>query len=243
MIELIPAIDLIDGKCVRLTKGDYGQKTVYSDSPLQMARLFERKGLRRLHLVDLDGAKSRHVVNDRVLRDICMQTSLTVDFGGGVKSDEDIEKAFGAGAAMVTAGSIAVTSPETVARWIERYGADKIVLGADVLDGKVRINGWKDNGDTDLTTLLTHYMGLGVRNVLCTDISKDGMLQGPNTPLYRQIMGAFPDCHLIASGGVSCEDDILELDREGIPAVVFGKAFYEGRIDIDRLRETLKKEG
>ncbi len=243
MIELIPAIDLIDGKCVRLTKGDYGQKTVYSESPLQMARLFERKGLRRLHLVDLDGAKSRHVVNDRVLRDICMHTSLTVDFGGGVKSDEDIEKAFGAGAAMVTAGSIAVTSPETVARWIERYGADKIVLGADVLDGKVRINGWKDNGDTDLTTLLTRYMGLGVRNVLCTDISKDGMLQGPNTPLYRQIMDAFPDCHLIASGGVSCEDDILELDREGIPAVVFGKAFYEGRIDIDRLQETLKKEG
>lgn len=243
MIEIIPAIDLIDGKCVRLTKGDYGQKTVYSDSPLQMAQLFEQKGIRRLHLVDLDGAKSKHVVNDRVLRDICSHTNLTVDFGGGIKSDEDIQKAFDAGAAMVTAGSVAVTSPSTVAGWIERYGADRIVLGADVLDGKVRINGWKDNGGTDLMTLITGYMRQGISNVLCTDISRDGMLQGPNTPLYRKIMDSFPDCHLIASGGVSGTDDILELEEAGIPAVVFGKAIYEGRIDLDRLLETLKKKG
>lgn len=243
MIEIIPAIDLIDGKCVRLTKGDYGQKTVYSDSPLQMAQLFEEKGIKRLHLVDLDGAKSKHVVNDKVLRDICRHTCLTVDFGGGIKSDEDIQKAFDAGAAMVTAGSIAVKSPSTVAGWIERYGSEKIVLGADVLDGKVRINGWKDNGGTDLMTLLTDYTHQGIRNVLCTDISKDGMLQGPNTPLYRQIMDTFPDCHLIASGGVSSINDIVELEEAGIPAVVFGKAIYEGRIDLDKLLETLKKKG
>lgn len=243
MIEIIPAIDLIDGKCVRLTKGDYGQKTVYCNSPLQMAQLFEQKGIKRLHLVDLDGAKSKHVVNIQVLKDICSHTNLTVDFGGGIKSDEDLQKAFDAGAAMVTAGSIAVTSPATVKDWIERYGADKIVLGADVLKGKVRINGWQDNGDTDLMTLLSYYIQQGIKNVLCTDINKDGMLQGPNIPLYRQIMETFPDCHLIASGGVSSNDDILALQEAGIPAVVFGKAFYEGLIDLDLLMETLKKKG
>ncbi len=243
MIEIIPAIDLIDGKCVRLSKGDYGQKTVYGDNPLEMAQKFEAKGIKRLHLVDLDGAKSKHVVNDRVLRNICSHTNLTVDFGGGIKSNEDLEKAFDAGAAMITAGSIAVTSPSTVYGWIERYGAGRIVLGADVLDGEIRINGWKENSNTSLMPMLTDYISRGIQTVLCTDISKDGMLQGPNIGLYQQIMQAFPHCHLIASGGVSSISDIMALDKAGIPAVVFGKAIYEGRIDLDQLLTTLKTEG
>lgn len=235
MIEIIPAIDVIDGKCVRLTKGDYAQKTVYNDSPLEVAKMFEAKGIRRLHLVDLDGAKSKHVVNDRILKDICRETSLIVDFGGGIKTEEDLEKVFDAGAAMATAGSIAATNRETVYGWIDRYGADRLILGADVHDQKISINGWQEDCDTDLMPFLQDYIGRGIRNVLCTDISKDGMLQGPNIELYRSIMKAFPECHLIASGGISCNEDIKALDEAGIPAVVFGKAFYEGRIEIKTL--------
>ena len=236
MIEIIPAIDVIDGKCVRLTKGDYAQKKVYNDNPLEVAKMFEAKGIKRLHLVDLDGAKSKHVVNDRVLKDICHETHLTVDFGGGIKTEEDLEKVFDAGAAMATAGSIAATNRETVYRWIERYGADRLILGADVHDMQISINGWQEDCDIDLMSFLEEYMGRGIRNVLCTDISKDGMLQGPNIDLYRSIMERFPECHLIASGGVSSNEDIIALEQAGIPAVVFGKAFYEGRIDLDRLK-------
>ena len=235
MIEIIPAIDVIDGKCVRLTKGDYAQKTVYNDSPLEVAKMFEAKGIRRLHLVDLDGAKSKHVVNDRILKDICRETSLIVDFGGGIKTEEDLEKVFDAGAAMATAGSIAATNRETVYGWIDRYGADRLILGADVHDQKISINGWQEDCNIDLMPFLQDYIGRGIRNVLCTDISKDGMLQGPNIELYRNIMKAFPECHLIASGGISCNEDIIALDEAGIPAVVFGKAFYEGRIDLEGL--------
>lgn len=236
MIEIIPAIDMIEGKCVRLTKGDYAQKKVYNDSPLEVAKMFESMGIRRLHLVDLDGAKSKHVVNDKVLRDICRETHLIVDFGGGIKSEADLEKVFDAGAAMATAGSIAATDRETVYSWIERYGADRLVLGADVREGKISINGWQEDSDIDLMTFLEDYLSRGIRNVLCTDISKDGMLQGPNIDLYRSIMERFPQCHLIASGGVSSNDDIKALDGAGIPAVVFGKAFYEGRINIEELK-------
>ena len=236
MIEIIPAIDMIEGKCVRLTKGDYAQKKVYNDSPLEVAKMFESMGIRRLHLVDLDGAKSKHVVNDKVLRDICRETRLVVDFGGGIKSEADLEKVFDAGAAMATAGSIAATDRETVYSWIERYGADRLVLGADVREGKISINGWQEDSDIDLMTFLEDYLSRGIRNVLCTDISKDGMLQGPNIDLYRSIMERFPQCHLIASGGVSSNDDIKALDGAGIPAVVFGKAFYEGRINIEELK-------
>lgn len=236
MIEIIPAIDMIEGKCVRLTKGDYAQKKVYNDSPLEVAKMFESMGIRRLHLVDLDGAKSKHVVNDKVLRDICRETHLIVDFGGGIKSEADLEKVFDAGAAMATAGSIAATDRETVYSWIERYGADRLVLGADVREGKISINGWQEDSDIDLMTFLEDYLSRGIRNVLCTDISKDGMLQGPNIDLYRSIMKRFPQCHLIASGGVSSNDDIKALDGAGIPAVVFGKAFYEGRINIEELK-------
>jgi phosphoribosylformimino-5-aminoimidazole carboxamide ribotide isomerase len=221
---------------VRLTKGDYAQKKVYNDSPLEVAKMFESMGIRRLHLVDLDGAKSKHVVNDKVLRDICRETHLIVDFGGGIKSEADLEKVFDAGAAMATAGSIAATDRETVYSWIERYGADRLVLGADVREGNISINGWQEDSDIDLMTFLEDYLSRGIRNVLCTDISKDGMLQGPNIDLYRSIMKRFPQCHLIASGGVSSNDDIKALDGAGIPAVVFGKAFYEGRINIEELK-------
>lgn len=242
MIEIIPAIDLINGKCVRLTQGDYANKTIYNDNPLDVAMEFESKGIRRLHLVDLDGAKSRHVVNDKVLRDICHNTNLTVDFGGGIKTEADLQKVFDAGAAMATAGSIAVTSPQTVYEWIEKYGPDRIILGADVRNGMIRINGWKDNSNINLLAMLDDYMSRGIHNALCTDIDKDGMLQGPNIELYKSVMDRFPECHLIASGGVSCISDIMELDEAGIPAVVFGKAIYEGRIDIDRLMAELQQK-
>lgn len=234
-IELIPAIDLIDGKCVRLTKGDYGRKTVYNDNPVDVAKEFEAMGFRRLHVVDLDGAKSRHVVNDGVLRGITSNTGLVVDFGGGVKTGEDIEKVFDAGASMVTVGSIAVTHPELFVKWMGKYGAGKMILGADVRGGKVSINGWKEDSQEDLLPFLKKYVDDGVKNVLCTEISKDGTLTGPATGLYKSIMEIYPDLHLIASGGVSSTEDILSLEREGIPAVVFGKAFYEGKIDIKGL--------
>ena len=235
MIELIPAIDIINGQCVRLTKGDYDAKKVYSNDPVEVARRFEQLGFRRLHIVDLDGAQSKHIVNDRVLRAITQATRLTVDFGGGIKTEEDIRKAFDAGAAMVTVGSIAVTHPELFLSWLEQFGADRLILGADVRNGKISINGWKEDSTEDLTTFLKKYITHGVKNVLCTEISKDGTLQGPAFGLYRDIMRAYPQLHLIASGGVSSADDIRQLDHGGVPAVVFGKAFYEGRIDIGRL--------
>ena len=234
MIQLIPAIDLIVGRCVRLSQGDYDTKKEYGD-PVEMALRMEDMGVRRLHLVDLDGAKSRHVVNDRVLRDICRRTSLTVDFGGGIKTEDDLEKVFDAGAAMATAGSIAVTDPDSVGLWIEKYGAERIVLGADVRDGKISINGWKEDSALELMPFLEGYRKQGLQHVLCTDISKDGMLQGPNVALYKSIMAQWPDCRLIASGGVSSKEDIRALDEAGIPAVVFGKAIYEGRIDLASL--------
>lgn len=238
MIELIPAIDIIEGKCVRLTKGDYDTKKVYG-SPLDMAKDFESLGFKRLHVVDLDGAKSKHVVNIDTLQQITAQTNLVVDFGGGVKTDDDLKKAFDAGAAMVTAGSIAITHPETYLKWLEEYGAEHLVLGADVRNGRVSINGWKEDSDTLLTNYLERYMQAGTRNVLCTEISKDGTLQGPAIELYKEIMQAYPTCHLIASGGVSCIEDIEALDKAGIPAVVFGKAIYEGRIDMKQLAAML----
>lgn len=234
MIELIPAIDIIDGKCVRLTKGDYDTKTVYGD-PVEMARMLEDKGFQRLHIVDLDGAKSRHIVNVDALRGITSQTRLKVDFGGGIKTDDDIEKAFDNGAAMVTIGSVAISAPDLFDGWLDKYGAEKIILGADVRNGKISINGWKEDSDTDLLPFLARYVEHGVKTVLCTEISRDGMLGGTAVELYSQIMAAYPTLHLIASGGVSKAEDIHELNRRGIPAVVFGKSIYEGRIDLDDL--------
>ena len=235
MIELIPAIDIIQGQCVRLTKGDYSQTKVYSTNPVDVAREFERLGFKRLHVVDLDGAKSRHIVNEEVLRSITTNTNLVVDFGGGIKTQEDIEKAFDAGASMVTVGSIAVTEPELFYEWLGKYGTHRMILGADVRNGKISINGWKDDSEMDLLPFLKGFIDKGVRNVLCTEISKDGTLQGPAIELYKEVMAAYPNLHLIASGGVSSTEDIFELERAGIPAVVFGKAFYEGKIDTGKL--------
>ena len=234
MIELIPAIDIINGQCVRLTKGDYDQKTVYGN-PLDMALEFERLGFRRLHVVDLDGAKSKHIVNDAVLKGITTETNLVVDFGGGIKTDADLEKAFASGASMVTVGSIAVTKPERFMGWLEQYGAERMILGADVRNGKISINGWKEDSEEDLLPFLKKYIDAGVQNVLCTEISKDGTLAGPAIDLYKRVMDAYPELHLIASGGVSSIEDINALDEAGIPAVAFGKAIYEGRIDLREL--------
>lgn len=234
-MELIPAIDIIDGQCVRLTKGDYAQKTVYRNHPWEVAKEFETYGFKRLHVVDLDGAKAKHIVNSDVLQKITTETSLTVDFGGGIKTDEDIEKAFASGAQMVTVGSIAVTNPELFLSWIKKYGADRMILGADVRNGKISINGWKEDSSEDLLPFLRKYVDAGVTNVLCTEISKDGTLQGPAIDLYKRIMQEYPNLHLIASGGVSSIDDIKALEAAGIPAVVFGKAIYEGRINLKEL--------
>lgn len=235
-IELIPAIDIIDGKCVRLTKGDYGQKKVYNDDPVAQAKEFEKLGMKRLHVVDLDGAKAKHVVNVDVLRGITSATGLKVDFGGGIKSDDDIERAFAAGASLVTIGSITVSQPDTFMRWLDRYGADKVILGADVRNGLVSINGWKEDTSEKLLPFLARYVKAGVKNVLCTEISRDGTLSGPSTDLYREVMEAFSGIHLIASGGVGRNEDIIELDEAGIPAVVFGKAWYEGKINLEELK-------
>ncbi len=242
MIELIPAIDIIDGKCVRLTKGDYAQKTVYAEDPIEMALRFEELGFRRLHVVDLDGAKSRHIVNSVVLNKLASQTHLAIDFGGGIKTDEDIMAAFDNGAQMVTVGSVAVTHPERFAQWLEKYGAEKMILGADVRDGLISINGWKEDSTEQLLPFLKRYVDMGVKNVLCTDISKDGTLAGPATLLYQEVMAAYPTLNLIASGGVSSIGDIEELESAGIPSVVFGKAIYEGRIDMKELINRTKKQ-
>lgn len=238
MIELIPAIDIIDGQCVRLSQGDYNSKKVYGN-PVDMAREFESLGFHRLHVVDLDGAKNKHVVNIDTLRAITHNTSLRVDFGGGVKTNEDLDRVLDAGAELVTAGSIAITHPELYMEWLEKYGADHIILGADVRNGRVSINGWLEDSDVQLTDYLERYMQAGTRNVLCTEISRDGMLSGPAIPLYKDIMERYPECHLIASGGVSCIDDIRQLEANGIPAVVFGKAIYEGKIQLKELKEWL----
>ena len=236
MIELIPAIDIIDGKCVRLSQGDYDTKKIYNDNPLEVAKEFEANGIQRLHVVDLDGAKSSHVVNYKALDAIAGHTSLTIDFGGGIKTDEDLMIAFENGAHMVTLGSVAVKKPELFKKWLHQYGAEKIILGADVKDNRISVSGWLEEGPQELMPFLTDYTQEGVSKVLCTDISRDGMLQGPSIELYKQVMQRFPTMHLIASGGVSGVDDIIRLDDAGIPAVVFGKALYEGRITMKDLK-------
>ncbi len=238
MIELIPAIDLIDGKCVRLTKGDYATKKVYNEDPVAVAREFESHGFRRLHVVDLDGARSKHIVNHKVLeRMAAAAPKLVIDFGGGIKSADDLRIAFDSGAAMVTVGSVAATHPDLFCEWLRQYGPQRLILGADVKNGLISINGWKEESTQELIPFLSRFMQEGVRHVLCTDISKDGMLQGPATPLYRKIMAEFPECALIASGGVGSMQDIVDLDKAGIPAVVFGKAIYEGKISLEELAE------
>ena len=239
MIELIPAIDIIGGKCVRLSQGDYESRKVYNENPLEVAKMLEAGGIRRLHLVDLDGAASAHIVNYRVLEKIATGTSLVVDFGGGVKSDEDLRIAFESGAQMVTGGSIAVRNPELFIRWIEKYGPERIILGADVKDRRVAVGGWKEESAVELFSFLDNYRRQGVSKVICTDISRDGMLQGPSLGLYKELLEHASDLYLIASGGVSSVDDIYRLEENGVPAVVFGKALYEGRITLDDLSPLL----
>ena len=235
MIELIPAIDIIDGKCVRLSQGDYNSKKVYNENPVEVAKELEAHGIRRLHVVDLDGAASHHVVNYRTLEQIASRTSLVIDFGGGVKSDEDLVIAFESGAQMVTGGSIAVKNPERFCHWLQTYGSEKIILGADVKDHKIAVNGWKDESACELFPFLEDYIGKGIRKVICTDINCDGMLQGPSISLYKEMLETYPDLYLIASGGVGSTEDIRQLEATGIPAVIFGKALYEGRITFKEL--------
>ena len=239
MIELIQAIDVIDGKCVRLSQGDYQSKKVYNENPVEVAKMFEAHGIHRLHVVDLDGAASKLVVNYKVLEALAGQTSLVIDFGGGIKSDEDLHIAFESGAQMVTLGSIAVKEPDTFNRWMEVYGSERIILGADAKDGKIAVNGWLECSRLELMPFLDDYIKKGVIKLLCTDISRDGMLNGPSLELYKQIMEAHPDMHLIDSGGISGMNDIEALNEAGIPAVVFGKAFYEGRITLQDLKAFL----
>ena len=235
MIELIPAIDIIGGKCVRLAKGNYDKKTEYNESPVDVAKAFQQMGFRRLHIVDLDGARSKHIVNSKILNDIASATTLQIDFGGGIKSDTDISTAFDYGASMITIGSLAVTDKEKVFSWIDRYGAEKIIIGADVKGTTIAVNGWQEESSEELLPFISKYVQRGISKFLCTDISRDGMLNGPSVDLYKTILNKFPNLHLIASGGVSSNEDIYNLEAEGVPAVVFGKAFYEGKINVKQL--------
>ena len=240
MIQLIPAIDIIDGKCVRLSQGDYNRQKTYNENPLEVAKSFQDHGITRLHLVDLDGAKAQHIVNHKVLENIATHTNLTIDFGGGLKTDDDLRIAFESGASMITGGSIAVKNPNQFLSWLNQYGSDKIILGADAKDKKIAVTGWLENTDCQLLDFLADYIGKGVSQVICTDIAKDGMLQGPSTALYQEILAAHPTLWLIASGGVSNMRDIIELDAAGVPAVIFGKAIYEGNITLKQLEDFLK---
>ena len=241
MIEIIPAIDLIDGKCVRLSQGDYSQKTVYNENPLEVAKMFADAGIRRLHLVDLDGAKAQHIINHKVLERITMGTDLVVDFGGGLKTDNDLRIAFECGASMITGGSIAVKNPDVFSSWISKFGGEKIILGADVKNEKIAVGGWIETTELELIPFIKNYLEKGISKVICTDISKDGMLQGPAIELYKKMVAAQPGMYLIASGGVSSIRDIELLHEAAVPAVITGKAIYEGRIKLEDLTRLIIK--
>lgn len=237
MIEIIPAIDIIDGKCVRLSQGDYNSKTIYNENPLEVAKQFEDAGIHRVHLVDLDGAKAKHVINYKVLEDIATHTSLVIDFGGGIQSDKDIDIAFESGAAMVTGGSVAAKDRKLFVSWIKKYGGDRIILGADSRNHQIAVSGWQEATSLAVVPFIGNYVEYGVQKVICTDISKDGMLGGPAVDLYKQILRSIPQVYLIASGGVSCKQDILNLEEAGVPAVIMGKAIYENKISLKDLVE------
>lgn len=238
-MQIIPAIDLIDGKCVRLTQGDYARKKVYSDHPAEVARAFEDAGVHRLHLVDLDGAKASRVVNLPVLERIASETSLVVDFGGGIKRSEDLRDVFSAGAAIATIGSIAVKEPETFYGWLEAYGGDKLLLGADVQGEKISIHGWTEQTRISIFDFLGQHLEKGLTQAFCTDISRDGLLEGPSVSLYQEIMKRFPTLRFIASGGVATLEDIIQLDQAGCTGVIIGKALYENRITLEALKPWL----
>ena len=236
-INIIPAIDLIDGKCVRLTKGDYSQKKQYDASPLDMALRYQDIGIRRLHLVDLDGAKSSSPRNLHVLEEIATRTSLDIEWGGGIKNDEALRDAFNAGAHHLIIGSVAVSRPELFARWLEQYGGDRLILGADVNDGRVAINGWMDQSEQTIEALIDRFRPNGLREVICTDIAKDGMLQGPSFDLYARLQAAYPELDIIVSGGISAMDDIYRLNEMHLRHVIVGKAIYEGRITLEEIEK------
>lgn len=235
MIELIPAIDIIEGKCVRLSQGKYESKKVYHEDPLEVAKAFEAHGIRRLHVVDLDGAASHHIVNHHTLEVLAARTSLAIDFGGGLKSDDDLRIAFECGARMVTGGSIAVKAPDVFLCWLQAYGPDRIILGADVKDGRIAVSGWKEESACQLFPFLDNYVTKGITQVICTDIGRDGMLQGPSLELYKEILQRHSSLALVASGGVSGIHDVETLAEAGLPAVIIGKAFYEGRITLEEI--------
>lgn len=239
MIEIIPAMDIIDGRCVRLSQGDYARQTVYSANPLEIATMYEAHGIRRLHLVDLDGAKAGHIINHRVLEKLASQTSLTVDFGGGLKSDDDLRIAFECGAQMITGGSIAVKNPASFQRWIEKYGAQAIILGADCRQGKIAIAGWIEDTEEELMSFISKWRKGGIERVICTDIARDGMMGGANRDLYAEIIANDPDIYLIASGGVSSIQDVERLHEARIPGVIVGKALYEGSISLQQIADYL----
>ena len=234
-MEIIPAIDIIDGKCVRLTKGDYAQQKIYNENPVEVAKEFEAAGIKRLHMVDLDGAKAGKIVNLKVLEAVAAQTKLVIDFGGGVKKITDVNDIVNAGAAMVTIGSLAVKHPEVLEEWLLEFGPDKFLIGADVLDRKIKISGWLVDGGIDIDTFIGKMLALGVRNIFCTDISKDGAMEGPSIDLYKDIMQTHTEIKLIASGGVSNFHDVIELKEIGCSGAIIGKAIYEGTVTLKEL--------
>ena len=236
-MRIIPAIDIIEGKCVRLSKGDYNTKKIYNEDPLEVAQQFEDAGLQYLHLVDLDGAKAKHIVNWKVLEKLVSKTSLKIDFGGGIKSDEDLRIAFESGARQITGGSIAVKEPVKFTSWITAYGAEKIILGADALDGKIAVSGWQEESDMEIESFIQDYVEKGIKYVISTDISKDGMLEGPSFDLYQSIQEKMPEIKLIASGGVSSMDDLMKLKENGLEGAIVGKAIYENRVSLKELGE------
>ena len=234
---IIPAIDIIQGKFVRLTKGDYAQQIIYNDNPVEVAKQFEAAGIKRLHIVDLDGAKAGSIVNLKVLENVAAATDLVIDFGGGVKTIQDVSNIFNAGAAMVTIGSLAVKQPALLEEWLMEFGTDQFLIGADVLDGKIKISGWLEDGGINIFDFIGKMLSLGVTNIFCTDIAKDGVMEGPSVDLYKNILEQHPEINLIASGGVSKIDDILVLDALGCTGAIVGKAIYEGKVPLNPLKD------
>ena len=239
-MEIIPAIDIIDGKCVRLTKGDFENKIIYNDSPLEVAKSFENAGIKRLHIVDLDGANWEPLKNIKTLENIAKNTFLVIDFGGGIKSTEDITAVFNAGASMVSVGSIIIENPDLFSQWIENFGSEKFLPGADVLHKKIKIHGWKKETGIDVFDFIRELISKGIEQIFCTDISKDGMMQGPAAELYKEILKTFPALHLIASGGISCYDDLVILKEAGCKGAIVGKAIYEEKISMKQITDFIK---
>ena len=237
MIQVIPAIDIIDGKCVRLTQGDYEQKKIYNEDPAEVAKEFEDAGIKRLHLVDLDGAKEKRIINHKVLEKIANSTKLIIDFGGGIQSDEDIQKAFDFGAKMITGGSIAVKNQEMFLGWLEKFGPEKIILGADAKDEMIAISGWQESTKVSVYDFIEEYLKKGIKYTISTDVAKDGLLQGPSFELYEKMQAKFSDLHIIASGGVSEMKDLEKLNDQGVFGVIVGKAIYEGKIGLKELEK------